>query len=339
MNRRFDVTQVKDPQAQRLFRDVLDEFRRLHDRIGQLATAIAALSVGGGGGAPSAHATTHQNGGTDEINVAGLSGVLADPQTPAAHGHAQSDVTNLVTDLAARFTLVGLQAFTTTGANVYTPTAGMKFALAISTGAGGGGGGADCTGAADAAAGAGGGAGGTCIELFNAATIGASQTVTIGTGGTAGTNAGGNGGNGGNTTFGALHTANGGTGGAGAATGTANVRTTAGGAGGVPTGGLANITGGDGCNGVALLTPDATDTNEVAFAAGGNGGAGMWGGGGRGGQNAQDAGAADSTAGSQAGVNGAAFGSGGGGGAVLNTATGVTGGTGANGFCLVLEFG
>lgn len=32
-----------------------------------------------------AHAISHQNGGTDEINVAGLSGVLADPQTPATH--------------------------------------------------------------------------------------------------------------------------------------------------------------------------------------------------------------------------------------------------------------
>ena len=31
-------------------------------------------------GAPSAHATSHENGGTDEISVAGLSGVLADPQ-------------------------------------------------------------------------------------------------------------------------------------------------------------------------------------------------------------------------------------------------------------------
>lgn len=31
------------------------------------------------------HALTHQNGGADEINVAGLSGLLADPQTPLAH--------------------------------------------------------------------------------------------------------------------------------------------------------------------------------------------------------------------------------------------------------------
>ena len=32
-----------------------------------------------------AHATSHENGGSDEISVAGLSGTLADPQTPTAH--------------------------------------------------------------------------------------------------------------------------------------------------------------------------------------------------------------------------------------------------------------
>jgi len=32
-----------------------------------------------------AHASSHENGGSDEINVAALSGVLADDQTPAAH--------------------------------------------------------------------------------------------------------------------------------------------------------------------------------------------------------------------------------------------------------------
>lgn len=34
---------------------------------------------------PTAHATSHQNGGGDEINLAGLSGELADPQPPKAH--------------------------------------------------------------------------------------------------------------------------------------------------------------------------------------------------------------------------------------------------------------
>lgn len=34
------------------------------------------------GAAPGAHAASHENGGADEISVTGLSGVLADPQTP-----------------------------------------------------------------------------------------------------------------------------------------------------------------------------------------------------------------------------------------------------------------
>jgi hypothetical protein len=42
---------------------------------------IAAAGGGGGG----AHASTHENGGADEISVAGLSGLLADAQTPLAH--------------------------------------------------------------------------------------------------------------------------------------------------------------------------------------------------------------------------------------------------------------
>lgn len=34
---------------------------------------------------PNPHAATHQDGGSDEISVAGLSGELADPQTAKAH--------------------------------------------------------------------------------------------------------------------------------------------------------------------------------------------------------------------------------------------------------------
>lgn len=52
------------------------------------------------GGGP--HATDHENGGTDEINVGGLSGTLADPQTPVTHasrhenaGDDEIDVTGL----------------------------------------------------------------------------------------------------------------------------------------------------------------------------------------------------------------------------------------------------
>jgi len=56
----------------------------------------------GGGGAPSAHATTHQDNGSDEINVTGLTGLLGTAQTPAAHTHPESDVTNLVSDLGGK---------------------------------------------------------------------------------------------------------------------------------------------------------------------------------------------------------------------------------------------
>lgn len=40
------------------------------------------------------HAADHENGGSDEIDVTGLSGVLADPQTPAIHTHASSAITD-----------------------------------------------------------------------------------------------------------------------------------------------------------------------------------------------------------------------------------------------------
>lgn len=38
-----------------------------------------------GGGAPAAHDASHENGGGDELSVAGLSGLLADAQTPLGH--------------------------------------------------------------------------------------------------------------------------------------------------------------------------------------------------------------------------------------------------------------
>lgn len=43
---------------------------------------------------PTAHKTDHQNGGTDEIDVTGLSGVLADAQTPATHQHVATAITS-----------------------------------------------------------------------------------------------------------------------------------------------------------------------------------------------------------------------------------------------------
>lgn len=57
---------------------------------------------GGGGGAPDPHAESHENGGTDEISVEGLSGLLADAQTPLAHSHTIVNVTGLQDALDAK---------------------------------------------------------------------------------------------------------------------------------------------------------------------------------------------------------------------------------------------
>jgi hypothetical protein len=56
----------------------------------------------GMGPAPAAHGVTHQDGGSDELDVTGLEGLLADPQTPLGHhtshelgGSDEVDVTGL----------------------------------------------------------------------------------------------------------------------------------------------------------------------------------------------------------------------------------------------------
>lgn len=213
---------------------------------------------------------------------------------------------------------IAIQAFEASG--TYTPNARMRQCLVFSTGAGGGGGGTDSTDGSSTAGAGGGGAGGTCLELFTAATIGASQTVTIGAAGTAGANTGGTGGTGGDTTFGALHTASGGVGGVGA-TGGDDSFGGDGGAGGAATGGLVNIPGGGGASGNGIGSLAAT---------GGVGGASFWGGGGRGTQGR--------TGQSENGVAGSAYGSGGSGACNVDNSSGNTGGAGAAGFCLVIEF-
>jgi hypothetical protein len=260
-----------------------------------------------------------------------------------AEANAGTDDARIITALkmfGAVFKTVNIQAFVTPGAATYTPPAGMKYCIAIVTGGGGGGGGADATAAADVGAGSGGGAGGTGIRFFSAADVGASKALNIGSAGTAGSGTGGtNGAAGGNSTWNTTDIV--GTGGAlGTGSGTAakNVQALRGGLGGVPTGATLNVTGGGGGNSNAILTIDATDASEVAFADGGIGGASFWGGGGLGGVADQDGTGADSTAETQAGANGLAYGSGGGGGADLNTATGVAGGAGMSGAVLVIEF-
>ena len=237
---------------------------------------------------------------------------------------------------------VALQVVTAAGAGTYTPTSGMKFVLVIGTGGGGGSGGADATSAAtpgDAAAAGGAGAGGTCIELFNAATIGASQPYVVGAGGTAGANTGGNGGSGTTTTFGtaaALFSAQGGAPGTGTGTVTTNANRASGGVGGTPTGGQINIVGGDGGDGWAAVSDDATAGNEFIIGMAGEGGASFWGGGARG-QTVASGGNFAATN-NTAGLPGRAFGSGASGALCFNSTTGAAGAVGATGIMVFIEF-
>jgi hypothetical protein len=264
---------------------------------------------------------------------------LADMAQATVKGRASGAGTGDPTDLSAAqvLTILGalsgvtLQAFSASG--TYTPTSGMKFCVVVSTGGGGGSGGAVTAATTnDCAVAAGGAAGGTCVEAFSAATVGASQTVTIGAAGTAGAaGTGGNGGAGGNTTFGSLHTATGGAGGNGSGVASAQSQDVAGAAGGVPTGGLVNITGGDGQGGAGFVGAGS----DPWAAHGGMGGASFWGGGGRGGT---ASGSGSSAVDGAAGVAGAAYGAGAGGAVAVNDTTGVAGAVGAAGYVLVLEF-
>jgi len=81
--------------------------------------------------APGAHKTQHENGGSDEISVAGLSGALADPQPTTiaqitdatAAGKALLDDA----DAAAQRTTLGLGTMATQAAANYAALAGATF--------------------------------------------------------------------------------------------------------------------------------------------------------------------------------------------------------------------
>lgn len=149
---------------------------------------------------------------------------------------------------------VNIQTFTASG--TYTPTSGMKYCTVYAIGSGGAGGGANGS-AGQFAFGGCGGAGSLSILNASAATIGASQTVTIGAAGTGVSNATGNAGS--DCSLGTLCVGKGGAGG-NAGISVATQTTAAGGAGGVAgTGTITSIgnAGGysaviSGVNGIAL---------------------------------------------------------------------------------------
>ncbi len=214
--------------------------------------------------------------------------------------------------VANAFNSIVVQVFTSSG--TYTPTSGMKYCVIETVGGGGGGGGTQNGAATQALGGGGGGSGGYSRKVASAATIGASQTATIGAGGSAGAGGINNGTAGGDTSIGTICIAKGGSPGIGGNSG-------AGGAGGVAgTGDFTPVgnAGGQGCSNTAI----------TSSAVVGIGGASVFGGG-------------PSLVQAQANVTGAAgnnYGAGGNGGISWNGGGTEAGGAGANGVIIITEY-
>jgi len=229
--------------------------------------------------------------------------------------------TNASGTLAMRALSTVIQVFT--GSGTYTPTAGMLYCIIEAVGGGGAGGGAQATDGVNFTACGGGGAGEYARGVFSAATVGASQTVTIGAAGTA--NSGASGGNGGNTIVGStLISANGGTGGVSPSTTTTQNSQdgSAGGTGG--TGGSFRTPGQYG--GSAF----ATNGTNASIRQSGFGGSSFFGSGGL--QHIL------ATTGSVAGTAGLGYGAGGGGALNYVSQSANSGGAGKAGIVVVTEY-
>ena len=223
--------------------------------------------------------------------------------SPAVTGTLQLNTHGVITE-------INVQTFTTfTATSTYTPTSGIVYATFECWGGGGAGGGVAASSTSGAAGG--GGAGGYSRKTVPAATIGASQIVTVGVGGSPGVAGNNPGGNGGNTSVGSICVANGGSGGNGAA---ANGRSGGGNGGAAGTGDIAGVGQYGG-----------TAESVAASALSGTGGSTLIGSGG------PSVGVAGS------GANGIGNGTGGSGG-VDTTTTAQTGGAGMPGFVIITEF-
>jgi hypothetical protein len=222
-------------------------------------------------------------------------------------------------------TQITYQKFVYTGSSqTYTRPANLTYAIVEVLGGGGGGGGAPATTSATNASAGGGGAGGYARSILSAATIGTSQTVTVGIGGAGGAAGNNSGTAGGTSSFGSLVVATGGSG--GGSTSPLGFTSGVGGDGGIGTAGDILCGGEPGFNGWGFRN------NEVlCFAISGHGASSIYGGGGK-----------SKVAASAAGAAATNFGSGGSGGANASGSgssdPAVAGGDGSPGIVIVTEF-
>jgi hypothetical protein len=188
-----------------------------------------------------AHATNHQDAGSDEISLTGLSGdpadtvnkSLIDAKGDLIVGSADNTVVRLAVGTNAKIlsadsgetsglkwiappSAADFQRFTSSG--TWTKPSGVTHVIVECIGGGGGGGGGAGAAVSSFRGGGGGGGGGANItRVVPAASCGATETVTVGAAGTAGPGGNGgvgtDGGAGGDSSFGSLVKAYGGGGG------------------------------------------------------------------------------------------------------------------------------
>lgn len=288
-----------------------------NSNITSLSGLTTPLSVPQGGtGITSATAYAVLVGGTTSVNpFQSVASVGTAGQVLTSNGAGAKPSFQAVS-AAGAFSSIVIQVFTATG--TYTPTSGMKYCIVELVGGGGGGGGTTTCAANEISSGGGGGGGGYAIKMFSAATIGASQAVTIGAGGTAGAVGGGTGGTGGTTSLGALLSATGGSGGVGDGvhTGTGGEL---GGAGGTGSSGSFNTSGSRGFPSMGFGT--------LNYSVGGSGGSSILSGT-----------ATPTSTATSAGATGVSYGGGASGAQTINSGTQAAGGVGGPGIVVVTEF-